>query len=118
MTKPNSPDVKLNNFNIRVSNHDLDVLHARAKSVGMQLTQYMRWRGMQPVGQIKKAQERKSIDREAIAAYLQIHNELNRQGINLKLTASRLVLKSFKVCYFPKRWKASLMLEKSRVGGI
>lgn len=83
MTKHNSDEVKINSFKIRVNNHDSDVLHARAKSVDMPLTQYLRWRGMQPVGQLKKAQERKSIDREAIAVYAGIRNELNRQGINL-----------------------------------
>ena len=87
MTKHNSDEVKINSFKIRVNNHDLDVLHARAKSVDMQLTQYLRWRGMQPVGRIKKAQERKSIDQEAITVYASIRNELNRQGNNLNQIA-------------------------------
>ena len=39
------------------------------------------------MGRIKKAQERKSIDQEAITVYASIRNELNRQGNNLNQIA-------------------------------
>jgi alanine racemase len=90
MTKPGSPDVKINTFKIRVSNNDLDILHARARAAKMELTQYLRWRGLQPIGQIRKTQERKKLDREAIATYITINKELNRQGINLNQIAKAI----------------------------
>lgn len=87
MTIPNSPDVKVNNFKIRVSNHDLDVLHSRAKTVGMPMTQYIRWRAMQPIGKLKqtlkRAGEQKALAQSEIALYVAINKELNSQGINL-----------------------------------
>ena len=87
MTKPKSPEVKVNTFKIRVSNGDLDTLHARARTAKMELTQYLRWRGLQPIGQIRKTQEKKKLDREAIAVLASIRNELSRQGNNLNQIA-------------------------------
>ncbi len=81
MTKPKSPDLKVNSFKIRVSNADFDLLHDRAKSVNMPLSQYLRWRGLQPIGQLQKT------DILAISvvdpAKILIHKELRQQGYHL-----------------------------------
>ena len=57
------------------------------------MTQYLRWRGMQPIGRInqtiKKAGEKKALIQSEISAYIDISRELNRQGINInQLTAA------------------------------
>lgn len=81
MTKPHSPDVKVNSFKIRVSNADLDLLHNRANSVNMPLTQYLRWRGLQPIGQLQKT----AVKAVSVVdpAKILIHKELRQQGHHL-----------------------------------
>jgi hypothetical protein len=81
MTKPHSSDVKVNSFKIRVSNADLDLLHDRAKSVNMPLTQYLRWRGLQPIGQLQKT----AVKAVSVVdpAKILIHKELRQQGHHL-----------------------------------
>jgi hypothetical protein len=81
MTKPKSPDVKVNSFKIRVSNADLDLLHARAKSVNMPLTQYLRWRGLQPIRQLQE----NAVKAVSVVdpAKILIHKELRQQGHHL-----------------------------------
>jgi hypothetical protein len=81
MTKPKSPDVKVNSFKIRVSNADLDLLHDRAKSVDMPLTQYLRWRGLQPIGQLQQT----AVKAVSVVdpAKILIHKELRQQSHQL-----------------------------------
>jgi hypothetical protein len=81
MTKPHSLDVKVNSFKIRVSNADLDLLHARAKSVNMPLTQYLRWRGLQPIGQLQTTAVK--VGSVVDPAKILINKELRQQGHHL-----------------------------------
>jgi len=68
---------------VRWNHHEAIEVQLRASALGMTRGEYVRAKSLEPIGNLIKVQERKSIDREAVAAYLQIHNELNRQGINL-----------------------------------
>jgi hypothetical protein len=85
MTKPHSLDVKVNSFKIRVSNADLDLLHHRAKSVNMPLTQYLRWRGLQPIGKLQETAVKALTVVDP--AKILIHKELTQQGHHLNRIA-------------------------------
>jgi Bacterial mobilisation protein (MobC) len=79
----NTSEVRQNIFQLRVGNTELDTLHVRAKSMDMSLSEYLRWRGLQPIGRLKKTNERKALEHSSFVAYLGFTKELNRQGINL-----------------------------------
>jgi Bacterial mobilisation protein (MobC) len=76
-------EVRQNIFQLRLTNSELDTLHARAKSMDLCLSEYLRWRGLQPIGRLKKPKEKKALEHSSFVAYLGLTKELNRQGINL-----------------------------------
>jgi hypothetical protein len=75
--------VRHNLLRIRTNNSELDTLHARAKSMDLSVSEYVRWRGLQPIGRLKKPKEIKAMEQSAFVAYIAFAKELNRQGINL-----------------------------------
>ena len=68
---------------IKWTHEEMVQLQLRANALSITRAEYIRRKGLEPIGQLKKAQERKSINRETIAIYASIRNELNRQGNNL-----------------------------------
>jgi hypothetical protein len=76
-------EVRQNIFQLRVGNSELDTLQARAKSMDLCLSEYLRWRGLLPIGRLKKPKEKKALEHSSFVAYLRLTKELNRQGINL-----------------------------------
>ena len=92
-TKPKpdrKDDIKKNMMYVRASNDDLDTLTQRAATVGMPVSTYMLWRSLKPLGQLKKKKEQQDISRLDYQAYLSIHKEFKRQGINLNQIATVL----------------------------
>lgn len=83
--------MKENNRNypttVKWTREEMIQLQLRASALGVTRAEYLRLKGLEPIGKLKKAQERKSVDREAIAVYASIRNELNRQGNNLNQIA-------------------------------
>jgi hypothetical protein len=79
----NTVEVRQNIFQLRVGNSELDTLHSRARSMDMSLSEYLRWRGLQPVGRLSKPKQTKAMEQSAFVAYIAFAKELNRQGINL-----------------------------------
>ena len=47
------------------------------------LSEYLRWRGLKPIGRLKSPKTEKALDQSAFIAYIGLTKELNRQGINL-----------------------------------
>jgi|GEM_PF-3182269 len=72
---------------VKWTREELIQLQLRASAVGVTRAEYLRLKGLEPIGKLKKTQERKSVDREAIAVYASIRNELSRQGNNLNQIA-------------------------------
>jgi Bacterial mobilisation protein (MobC) len=69
-------------------NHDEAIqVQLRAGALGMTRGEYIRAKSLEPINKLIKAQESKSIDREAIAVLASIRNELSRQGNNLNQIA-------------------------------
>jgi Bacterial mobilisation protein (MobC) len=89
--KPNKEDsIKKNVLRVRASNNHLGTLTKRAVAVGMPVSTYLLWRGIKPLGQLKKKKEQQDISRLDYEAYLLILKEFNRQGINLNQIAKAL----------------------------
>lgn len=85
-----SQSVRHNIFQFRATNDELDTLHTRAKSMSMSLSEYVRWRSLQPIGRLKSPQARKALDQSTFGLYINLTKELNRQGINLNQIAKSL----------------------------
>ena len=99
--KTNNDDVdniKANNKKIKEINRDYRTtvrwnhneaiqVQLRASALGMTRGEYIRAKSLEPINKLIKAQENKSIDREAIAVLTSIRNELSRQGNNLNQIA-------------------------------
>ena len=86
----NNKSIRHNYFRCRLSNEELDTLQARAKSLNMSLSAYLRWRGLQPIGRLKSPEARKALDQSTFILYMKLTRELNRQGINLNQIARTL----------------------------
>ena len=74
---------RANLIRLRATNDELDVLHARAESMDVSLSEYLRWRGLKPIGQLKSPRVEKGLAQSKFVAYIGLTKELNRQGINL-----------------------------------
>ena len=74
---------RANLIRLRATNDELDVLHARAESMNVSLSEYLRWRGLKPIGQLKSPRVEKGLAESKFVAYIGLTRELNKQGINL-----------------------------------
>ena len=74
---------RANLIRLRATNDELDVLHARAESMNVSLSEYLRWRGLKPIGQLKSPKVEKGLAQSKFVAYIGLTRELNKQGINL-----------------------------------
>ena len=72
---------------VKWTHEEMVQLQLRANALGITRAEYIRRKGLEPIGKLKKSQERQNIDREAIAVLASIRNELNRQGNNLNQIA-------------------------------
>ena len=100
MTKPNNPAVKVNKINkedkkkakehnrsypttVKWTYEEMIQIQLRANALGVTRAEYLRLKGLQPIGSIKQMQKLEKTRQTAIAVCAGILKEFNSQGVNL-----------------------------------
>ena len=85
--KASDKKVKENNRSypttVKWSGEELIQLQLRASALGVTRAEYLRLKGLQPIGTIKQMQKLEKTRRAAIAVCAAILKEFNHQGVNL-----------------------------------
>jgi hypothetical protein len=94
---PHKPKVKvvttqkIHSVTVKFSSTELRTIHNRAKSMDLSRAEYLRFRGLKPLGRLKESQtkdnDRLILTRDMYDACLSIYQELKEQGHNLNQIA-------------------------------
>jgi hypothetical protein len=78
---------KVHSVTVKFNDDGIEIVQRRARAIGVSRAEYLRLRGLQPVGRLKKAREVEAIDLQTYQAYMAVSKELKCQGNNLNQIA-------------------------------